>query len=904
MTFNLLYAAASAGVKKFFYASSACVYPELLQKGSQDVSLREVDVWASSPPTPQGLYGLEKLVSELLVQQSSSDLKIHIARFHNVYGPRGAWNGGREKAPAAMLRKAFSAKHLSQPIIEIWGDGLQRRSFLWIGDAVDAVLALLDSDFNEPVNIGSNESVSIQELAEIALDVVGLDSNSVQFEYDSTKPLGVGSRNSDNDLILQKLGWSPTTSLKNGMHQTYLWMEAEIQKLIHDPPHPEDISLLETFQHSKVIDLPSQIIKFAILLPITSRGLSSPDDCLSNLASFSRSLSETTWRDTHELGNTRYSFKVYLAIDFDDDFLKGKAGVLDNKALAVLREHNVADVTSLECTSPPGHVCTLWRHCAREAWKDGCDYFILLGDDVELEDEGWMRKVHQEFLKFERDSAPPGFGCVALTDTTFPGMPTFPVLHRTHMDIFNGEILPGAFVNQDGDPFLFQLYRRWGFSRMIECRIRNSQGGSAPARYQKQPLHDWTFEILDNATATVEEWLKRHYSPLERKLSIDVIIPCYRVELSSLDAVLRLRSSPTSTIMFIIIVDNPHSPSLPILQHKYGHRVDVRIRVNLRNAGASASRNRGMRESAADWVYFLDDDVHPQPDVILEAEKVIRTHPDAAGFIGYTYFPIAHNIFTTAVHLSGVTYFWDIARKMEESKDLPWGVSANLIARRVKDSVEFDTAFPKTGGGEDIDFVLKKREFSITSGRLGFHPAPDVTVMHPWWNNATRSYWRFYMWSEGDGQLVKGYPNNTYLDFPNGGEIFLIALLSMFFGVVLWIARGDAFLLRSGLHATMSSLLSNVAIDLYRHLWRDRVRAKAIHSNLSGIWWLLAIMESSLICMTSEIGRTIGILRRGEFGSVGRRFDWFVGRLNGPIYEERLKNLQRLVLVTVLFVAL
>jgi len=900
ITMNLLSAAVRAGVKKFFYASSACVYPESLQEHSnRDVSLREVDVWGNASPQPQGLYGSEKLTSELLIRQFSSTLDIRIARFHNVYGPGGAWDNGREKAPAAMLRKALAAKYLGSPTVEIWGDGSQRRSFLWVGDAVDAVLMLLDVDCNVPVNIGSDRAVSIQELANIALDVTDVDPSQVQFIYDRTKPIGVGSRNSNNDLVFQKLRWRPTTTLEDGMRRTRQWMEEKIRQSISSPLRPNDIRLLETFQHSQMVDLPSGSITFAMLLPITSRGLELPNDCLSNLSSFADSLVETTWRDTHELGGTRYRFKIYLAVDDDDEFLRKDGGREVNRALETLKKHLIVDVVPLICTYPRGHVCQLWQHCAQRAWNDGCDYLILVGDDVEFEDVGWMHKVHQEFLRMaENSGAPPGFGCVALTDTTFPGMPTFPVLHKTHMDIFDGKVIPDLFVNQDGDPFLFQLYRRWGCSSMITSKIRNSKGGPEAARYRKQPACGWAFGTLDGAISTVERWLEDHSITVPRKLAIDIVIPSYRVQVPLLDNILRLKPSSTCTAMFIIIVDDPRSSSLAELESKYGQRVDVRIRVNSQNAGASASRNRGMTECAGEWIHFLDDDVVPDRNLLIETENAIRGHVDAAGFVGHVGFPVADTVFTTAVHLSGVTYFWDIAKKMADCRDLPWGVTANLIVRREQDGVEFDPMFPKTGGGEDIDFVLKKRAFSMKKGRVGFHPAPAATVSHPWWNGGKRSYWRFFKWSEGDGGLVTKYPEYTYRDGPNSGEMLLVFSILVGMGGIMGNWRTLCF----GVRGLVAVVLSNMIHHFYAYLWRNPERGRAIQSTLCGKWWLVAIAESSLICMASEVGRLLGILRRGEMGSVGKRFDWFVGRIDGPRYEERLKGLQRLTLMVVIMV--
>ena len=397
-----------------------------------------------------------------------------------------------------------------------------------------------------------------------------------------------------------------------------------------------------------------------------------------------------------------------------------------------------------------------------------------MGDDVTLEDEGWMRGAHAGFVAMAADEgAPLGFGCIAFTDVGFPGMPTFPIVHHTHMDIFGGEVVPDIFVNQDGDPYLFQLYRRWGCSRMFSSRIRNSCGGSERARYTKQHAVDWTFDTLDDATVGVEKWLSKRDSAVARKLTIDIVVPCYRVQMPFLESLLQLKSSGTCTVMFIIIIDDPQSPHIGEFLQKYAHRPDIRVRINASNLGASAARNRGMRESAAEWVHFLDDDVTPRSDILIEAEKAIRAHPRAAGFVGNALFPPAENVFTTGVHLAGVTYFWDIAAKIAD--DVPWGVTANLIARRTRDGVYYDCRFPKTGGGEDIDFCRRKRACALERGGEGFRAAPEVVVTHPWWRVGKRSYWRFYMWSVGDGALVKMFPEYRYVDYtPNGAEQLLL----------------------------------------------------------------------------------------------------------------------------------
>ncbi|TDL21121.1 hypothetical protein BD410DRAFT_316142 [Rickenella mellea] len=642
------------------------------------------------------------------------------------------------------------------------------------------------------------------------------------------------------------------------------------------------------------MDRKHQSIVFAILLPITSRGLSSPDTCLEQLAKFSESLLSTTSQEGND--DVKIDISVYVAVDADDEHLLSQH---PSKPENVLRNSGILHVTTLVCSHPRGHVSTLWRDCARRAWNDGCDYFVLIGDDVVLLDKRWMISIHEEFLRAGRDEGvPTGFGCIALTDVSFPGMPTFPVVHRTHMDIFGGEVVPEVFINQDGNVYLYQLYRRWGCSRMISSRIRNGVGGSGNARYVKQHATKWAFDTLDHSTKTLEDWMTQRHPKILRKLTIDVIVPSYRVQLPLLDGILQLKSSSTCSVMFVIIVDDPNSPQIPELQKRYDGRPDVRIRVNPKNIGASATRNRGMDESAAEWVHFLDDDVVPHPDLLLEDEKIIRAHPLAAGFVGNSQFPPADSVFKTAIHLAGVIDYWNIATKwitdVQQGTYVPWGVTANLIARRnVDDGVKYDLVFPKTGGGEDIDYCLKKHAYFVAHGLQGFHQAPKVTITHPWWNDGRRSYWRYYMWSKGDGALIKLYPHFSFRDSaPNSSELFFLISTILSPLIPLRIIK-----LRTFLAAPASVVIANVVHDLYRHLWRERRSPASIKSNLRGIYWMIASIESSFIRMASEAGRLAGMLERRETAWFGYRFDWLVGRKGeAPRLEERRKSRERLAL--------
>jgi GDP-D-mannose 3', 5'-epimerase len=220
---HTLEAARVNGVQRYFYTSSACVYPEFKQTETNVVPLKEEDAY---PAMPQDAYGWEKLVMERLCTHYREDygLQTRIVRFHNIFGDYGTWDGGREKAPAAMCRKVAVAKLTGNPEIEMWGDGEQTRSFCYIDDCLEGIYRLMRSDYAFPLNLGSDEMVSINQLAAMVADIAGTKITVKHI----AGPMGVRGRNSDNTRLLDVLKWEPKLTLKQGLERTYPWIEQQV----------------------------------------------------------------------------------------------------------------------------------------------------------------------------------------------------------------------------------------------------------------------------------------------------------------------------------------------------------------------------------------------------------------------------------------------------------------------------------------------------------------------------------------------------------------------------------------------------------------------------------------------------------------------------------------------------
>jgi GDP-D-mannose 3', 5'-epimerase len=231
---HLLMAAKKFDVKRFFYASSACVYAADKQTDPNVTALKEEDAY---PAMPEDGYGWEKLFSERMCRHFREDFGIatRVARYHNVYGPNGTWTGGREKAPAAICRKVIQAKISGKHEIEIWGDGKQTRSFMYIDDCLLGTQRITNSEIIEPLNLGSSELVSINQLVDIVESIAGV---KLKRNYNLSAPKGVNGRNSDNTRIRELLGWEPSTKLRDGLEKTYSWIHEQIVSGARDKSAP------------------------------------------------------------------------------------------------------------------------------------------------------------------------------------------------------------------------------------------------------------------------------------------------------------------------------------------------------------------------------------------------------------------------------------------------------------------------------------------------------------------------------------------------------------------------------------------------------------------------------------------------------------------------------------------
>ena len=356
-----------------------------------------------------------------------------------------------------------------------------------------------------------------------------------------------------------------------------------------------------------------------------------------------------------------------------------------------------------------GKLCRIWSYLATKASND---FIVLLGDDVRLLDEGWPHRIAKRFQDIATQTGLPfGAGCVAMNDLSFPGFPTFPVVHRWHVQHF-GSLLPKQFVNQGGDPYLFELYSRFAASAWeVNCRLENTIGGDGDARYLKHNIN-WRGHILNMNLRK----LKTFTCQSPRGICLDVVVPSYRTSNNDyLKRIVLLRSSRDDVyVKFWIVVDNPckdHIREVKNLVNMLNDEQlcqDANYFINVihyaQNRGASYARNTGYNYSVADWVLFLDDDVVPDENLLDAYVGAFKRFPSAKVLAGMTKLPPSSNTWTAMLTTCNIGYFYGVASRMRHP---PWAVTANLCVKgsRHNPTIQFKDCYPKTGGGEDIDFV-------------------------------------------------------------------------------------------------------------------------------------------------------------------------------------------------------
>ncbi|KAG5178324.1 nucleotide-diphospho-sugar transferase [Tribonema minus] len=540
-----------------------------------------------------------------------------------------------------------------------------------------------------------------------------------------------------------------------------------------------------------------------IILPLTSRAACSPADreaACRRLEGFASNLKATL---------DAACCKVYLGVDSNDWFStqEGQAAIHESFAIS---DGPGLDHEVRVFSDKPGQICSIWRELADHAYRhDNQDFTVLLGDDVRIATPDWLRRAahHYKHLAAKIFTSKHdqqrffGFGCVAFTDTSCRNFPSFPILHRLHWQMNGGAILPDAFVNQDADPFLYQTYAHWDAALIaLDMELSNEVGGFEKARYEKHhhcnpwrrllmytiicAVRCWSDTLRMErrpsvgSTAQNQQYLNSHGSPpiSPRAPSLDIIVPTYRAmdKLEHLQGICQLQVANRAST-FIIIVDKPDL--LERLQQELEQLPRVRVRGNTENLGASAARNRGTRESAADWLLFLDDDVIAYPNIVTEYSNAIAEKGAMAlGFVGLTRFLPSAALHTRAVQLSDLTYMFGIAEVLPHPG---WGVTANIVLRRTPLMAFFqEKCWAKAGGGEDVDICLRYQQlYKQTPGDWRFHSVPSAQALHPWWSGGKRQFGHFFKWADGDGHLYDHFPQFVYAACPNVAESMVLAVV-------------------------------------------------------------------------------------------------------------------------------
>ncbi len=596
-----------------------------------------------------------------------------------------------------------------------------------------------------------------------------------------------------------------------------------------------------------------------------------PEVCWKRLSEFAKSLEDTTQPEDWK------HMECVVGIDLDDKVFNTDDA--RNKIRSILPCETIKFLSI-----PPkmyGKVCRIWNHLARHAKNE---FIVLMGDDIVLLDEGWKESVEQRFVAIQSETGLPfGAACVAFNDITFKGFPTFPVIHRFHLDA-HGFLLPRQFVNQGGDPFLYDLYSRFNASSFVSSRLQNTLGGDSSARYLKHDIN-WKGQVLTLSIRNLQSKL----CTKPDGICIDIVIPSYRTNNRKiLEKMVTIRAVTKFYVKFWIVVDNPdknHLDEVNTIAREANTALNgMNYFVNVihygENRGASYARNTGYNYSTADWILFLDDDVEPDPSILDAYSGAILRYPNAKVMVGMTELPVPCNAWTAMLKTSNVMYFYGISKHRIHP---PWGVTANLMVKgsRFNHRVQFNHIYPKTGGGEDIDFVFQMKSFYKTDGCVV--GVPSAIARHPWWNNGAMCYKQISGWANGDSRVITQWPEKTYLVFPNWIESIALLVLAQ------CLYFRDAKYLASTVRAcTCITIVDHVVKTI--SYFKSASEVTRAESKFSWTRSLLLALGASTVISSQEITRVGCIVKRCSLFCFGRRMDWFDGQAPTEVLDHQLRS--------------
>jgi glycosyltransferase involved in cell wall biosynthesis len=617
--------------------------------------------------------------------------------------------------------------------------------------------------------------------------------------------------------------------------------------------------------------------KWGILLPICCRG-ESGNECWSRLVACLTSLSTTTSLEEQT------NLSIFIGIDAHD-ILYDSADAKERIKAEVCKVMPMVSVHySVLKSRFRGKLCFIWNELAKQACREGCDFFVLVGDDILFETKGWKTEIEGHFELISRENQLPyGFGCVSFRDSAFRVFPTFPVMHRLHMEIFQDELFPPEFINQHGDPYLFELYRRWGASSFTPtATLTNTIGGAGTARYEKEGVR-WCQQTLSKSIERVTTYLTRPPT----HACWNIVVPSYRCDMKTLEPISKLSMTICkASVHVLIVVDNPllgnEAELLTLEDWSFNHL--VRVWKQPSNMGASLARNTGMAQSFGDWCVLLDDDVIPDDNLLNEYYSTSVQYPKARILVGTTTIPSPNTLIEKALIASQITFFFNIAQKF---KNPPWGVTANLCVTGRMNDVWFSDVYPKTGGGEDVDFCLRTknkapdylRESVIVS-------SSKATVRHPFWTNI---FSQAIGWAKGDVICLSTLPHSTFYALPNWIEWITILIVNCL------LFQGGVYDLIMTVRISLAILTTECAFNFFT-VFPNVQKLKRESYFMDVMIGLIAIAPS----MVQDASRLLVKLSRGQLFQLCLHFDWMDGQRDhvvGSRFALLIRNIVFLLIV-------